>query len=149
MIAFLIILAALLIQTQLLPILGLKLDLLVLITIYFGLLYGWKRGLIVGLVSGLFQDVFSGGMLGLAPIGLAACGILAGYSRQMLLLRYWVVRISLVFVLTALNLGIYLVMLTFFYQKSFLQLFNSQWLLISLGNTIVAAVLFWLVDRYG
>ena len=148
MIIFLALLIVLLIQIQILPIFCIKLDLLALITIYGGLSYGWKRGLAVGLIAGLLQDIFSGGILGLAPVGLATCGILAGYSKTMLVLRYWIVRVCLVFILTALNLGIYLGLSIFLYQKSFLGLFGSQWLVICCGNTIIAAVLFWIMDKY-
>lgn len=148
MLTLLVILIVLLIQIQLLPILGIKLDLLALVTIYYGLLSGWKKGLGVGLTAGILQDIFSGGILGLAPVGLVICGILAGYSRRMLLLRYWIVRVMLIFILTALNLGIYSVLSALFYKKSLLEIFSSQWLVISLGNTIIAGVLFWVVDRY-
>lgn len=148
MIAFLALLAVLLVQIQILPVFCIKLDLLALVTIYWGLSYGWKRGLTVGLTAGLLQDIFSGGILGLGSVGLAICGILAGCSKAMLFLKYWIVRVCLVFILTALNLGIYLGLSVFLYQKSFLRLFGSQWLAISCGNTIIAAILFWLMDKY-
>lgn len=147
-VTFFVILITLLIQIQILPIFCLKLDLMALVTIYYGLLSGWKKGLFVGLIAGIFTDVFSGGVLGLSSFGLVICGVLAGYSKGMLLLRYWILRVSLVFVLTILNLCIYSILSVLFYGKSLLSIFNSQWLIISLGNAIVAAALFWIVDRH-
>lgn len=143
------ILLAFIVQIQILPILGLRLDILLFITLFYGFLYGWKTGAGVGLIIGLLQDIFSGGMLGLSSVGLIACGILAGYTRGMLLLRYWIVRVSLVFILTILNLLIYFGLSIIFSQNPFCSFFKTRWLLISFENTILAGVVFWLVDRYG
>lgn len=146
---FLLTLLVLVIQVQILPIFNVQLDLLILVTIYWGLVGGWQIGLWTGLMSGFIQDVYSGGVFGLAPIGFVMCGLLAGYSRKMLLLRYWPLRISLVFLLTALNLLIYLIMSSFFYDQSLFVLFKQQWFSICIGNTIIAALVFWFLDRRG
>lgn len=143
------ILLALVVQMQVLPVLGLKIDLLLFIALYFGFLHGWKTGAVVGLAVGLLQDIFSGGILGLAPIGLITCGLLAGYARGMLLLRYWIVRVSLVFILTVLNLVIYFGLSMIFSQNAFYSFFKTKWLVIGIENTILAGAVFWLVDRYG
>lgn len=127
---------------QFIPLLGLRVDLLAFVTIYFGLLSGWKRGLGTGLLAGILQDIFSGGVLGLAPIGLVTCGLLAGYSKKMLILRYWFVRVSLVFILTLLNMLIYFSLLLLFSQGDYLNVFKSQWLAVSLGNTVIAVIVF-------
>lgn len=126
-----------------------RLDLFLLTTLYCGFLYGWRRGCSVGLVTGLVQDVFSLGMLGLSPVGLVICGLLAGFARRVLLLRYWVIRIGLVFILTILNLLIYLGVANIFSQGGLYTIFRNNWLAIGTGNIIVAGVIFWLVDRYG
>ncbi len=143
-----VIIGSLILQIQLLPLVGIKLDLLVLVTIYWGLLHGWQVGLGVGLLAGLLQDTFSGGLLGLAPVGLISCGLLAGYCRRMLLLRYWIIRVGLVFLLTVLNLVVYLSLTTLFSQAHYLAIFRSAWFPLALGNTILAAVIFWVQDRY-
>jgi len=146
---FLIILSALLVQIQLAPALGLKLDLMAMAVIYLGMRYGWKRGLGAGITAGILQDIFSTGIFGITSIGLGICGVLAGYSRQTLLLRYWIVRIILVFLLTLLNLTLYLGISALFYKGTFLSLFSSQWFPICAGNTITAGILFWIIDKYG
>lgn len=136
-------------QVQLLPAIGLKLDLMILITVYWGLLRGWRVGLGVGLLVGILQDVFSGGPLGMSAVGLVVCGLLAGYCRRMLLLRYWLVRVSLVFLLTILNFIIYFSLLSFLSGTKSLYVLQDNWFVVSLGNTILAALVFWLQDRYG
>lgn len=143
------ILGVFLLQIQLLPLMGFRADLPVLATICLGFLYGWRRGLAFGLVSGFFKDVFSGGILGLFLICPAICGVLAGYSRRLLLLKFWIVRVGLVFILTLLNLTIDFLLLAAFHKKTFPELFNLRNLLIPLGNTIIAGILFWLMDRHG
>lgn len=149
MMAIFAIFAAFIIQSQTLHMVGVKLDLLLLTTLYYGFLYGWKAGAGVGLVAGLVQDVFSLGLLGLTPVGLVACGLLAGFARRLLLLRYWIVRVGLVFILTVLNLLIYISVTRIFSQTGLYTLFKNNWLIVSLSNTITAGVIFWLVDRYG
>lgn len=146
---FFTILVALIAQMQIFPILGLELDLLLVVTIYYGFLYGWKVGSGVGLVAGILQDIFSFGMLGMAPVGLVTCGLLAGYSRRVLILRYWIVRVGLVFVLTVLNMVVYLGVSNMLFQGELYVLLKAKWFVIGIGNAIVAGILFWLVDRYG
>lgn len=126
-----------------------KLDLFLLITLYCGFLYGWKRGCGVGLAAGLVQDVFSHGMLGLSSVGLVICGLLAGFARRVLLLRYWILRICLVFILSVLNQLVYLGAANIFSQGGLYTIFRSNWIAIGIGNTIAAGIIFWLVDRYG
>lgn len=137
------------IQTQVLSVLGLKLDLLLFITIYYGFLYGWKRGAVIGLFLGLLQDIFSGGLFGLAPIGLVSCGILAGYAGRMLLLRYWLVRVGLVFVFTIINLTIYLIAVRIFSEAELLLIFKKEWFITGILNTIIGGIVFLAVDKYG
>lgn len=146
---FFIILLAFIAQIQVLPILGFRLDLLLFVTIYYGFIYGWRFGAGIGLLVGLAQDIFSGGMLGLGPIGLVVCGLLAGYCKRMLILRYWIVRVGLVLILSILNLLIYFGLTNMFSQTRIYMVFRNNWLVVSLGNTIFAGAIFWLMDRYG
>lgn len=143
-----VIFAACIAQMQILPLAGVRFDLLLIVTCYYGFLYGINTGLVVGLVSGLAQDVFSGGVLGVAPAGLVLCGLLAGYTRKILLLRYWMLRVAIVFIFTILNLAVYSFLIGLFSQGDYLGLFKKHWFIISTGNSIIAGVLFWLVDRF-
>lgn len=144
---FFSIILAFIFQMQVLPVLGIRLDLLLFVTLYYGLLYGGTVGAGTGIVIGLFEDVFSGGMLGAAPIGLVICGLLAGYTRKVLLLRYWIIRVGLVFVLTMLNSVIYTTVSKMFFQIQLFSVFKIQWFAIALGNAVFAGLVFWLVDR--
>lgn len=134
-------------QTQILPVLGVKLDLFLFVTLYYGFLYGASAGTGIGIVTGLLQDVFSYGTLGIAPIGLVTCGLLAGYIKKTLLLRYRFVRIILVFILTILNLLIYAVCAKMFLQKDIFSEFAGNWFKIAGLNTVFAGIVFWLTDR--
>src|SRR5262247_2749858 len=63
-----VILLALLAQTS--PLLftvgpGLRVDLTLMVVVYLGLFWGWKRALVVGFLTGLCQDVLSSEVLGL------------------------------------------------------------------------------------
>ena len=146
---FFVILLTFIIQIQVLPLAGLRLDLLLLITVYYGFLYGSRLGAGIGLLVGLLSDVFSAGVFGLAPVGLVFCGILAGYTGRMLLLRYWIIRVSLVFIFTILNLAVYSAMTKTFSQTELFSIFAKQWFIIGILNTIIGGTIFWLVDKYG
>lgn len=148
MILFFWMLVAFILQTQVLPILGIKGDLLLFITVYTGFLYGWTRGMGTGFIAGLMQDLFSFGQLGLSSVGLVTCGMLAGYCRRTLLLRYWFMRVGLVFMFTILNLIIYLGIARLFSQDVYIIL-KADWLMVPIGNTIIGGIIFWVVDRYG
>jgi rod shape-determining protein MreD len=145
---FFSIILAFICQTQVLPIFGIKLDLFLFVTLYYGFLYGPNVGAGVGILTGLFQDVFSGGMLGVAPVGMIIVGFLAGQSRKILLLRYWFIRIVLVFVFTLLNMAIYLAINEAFFDTRFALVFKDYWFSVSIGNTVFAGIMFWLADRY-
>src|SRR5215831_9277059 len=44
---------------------GLRVDLTLMVVVYFGLFWGWKRALVLGFLTGLSQDVLSSEVLGL------------------------------------------------------------------------------------
>lgn len=144
---FFSILLALIFQMQVLPVLGIRLDLILFVTLYYGFLYGSTVGAGIGMVAGLLQDIFSCGILGASPVGLIICGLLAGYTRRTLFLRYWILRVCLVFAFSALNLAVYLAVLKIFFQADILPVFKNNWLALSIGNAIFAGLIFWLVDR--
>jgi len=142
-------LVAFVFQTQVLPVLGIKLDLFLFVTLYYGFLYGPNVGAGVGIFTGLFQDIFSGGMLGVSSVGMIITGFLAGESKKILLLRYWFIRVILVFVFTLLNMAIYLAINETFFDTNVVAVFKEYWFSVSIGNTVFAGILFWLADRYG
>src|SRR5215813_14350917 len=47
---------------------GLRVDLTLMVVVYFGLFWGWKRALVLGFLTGLSQDVLSSEVLGLGAL---------------------------------------------------------------------------------
>ncbi len=80
-----IIVVALLIQLTLInsiTILGLKPDLILVVVVIFSLLKGEKEGTISGFASGLLQDIFSTGLLGINALVKTVIGFICGILRE-------------------------------------------------------------------
>ena len=80
-----IIVVALLIQLTLInsiTILGLKPDLIMVVVVVFSLLKGEKEGTISGFASGLLQDIFSTGLLGINALVKTVIGFTCGILKE-------------------------------------------------------------------
>jgi rod shape-determining protein MreD len=80
-----IIVVALLIQLTLInaiTILGIKPDLIMVVVVIFSLLKGEKEGTISGFASGLLQDIFSTGLLGINALAKTVVGFTCGILRE-------------------------------------------------------------------
>ena len=80
-----IIVVALLIQLTLInsiTILGLKPDLILVVVVIFSLLKGEKEGTISGFASGLLQDIFSTGLLGINSLAKTVIGFTCGILKE-------------------------------------------------------------------
>jgi len=80
-----IIVVALLIQLTLInsiTILGLKPDLMMVVVVVFSLLKGEKEGTISGFASGLLQDIFSTGLLGINALAKTVIGFICGILKE-------------------------------------------------------------------
>jgi rod shape-determining protein MreD len=80
-----IIVVALLIQLTLInsiTILGLKPDLIMVVVVVFSLLKGEKEGSISGFASGLLQDIFSTGLLGINALAKTVVGFFCGIVKE-------------------------------------------------------------------
>ena len=80
-----IIVVALLIQLTLInsiTILGLKPDLIMVVVVVFSLLKGEKEGTISGFASGLLQDIFSTGLLGINALAKTVVGFFCGIVKE-------------------------------------------------------------------
>ncbi|MBA7490783.1 hypothetical protein ES702_01326 [subsurface metagenome] len=80
-----IIVVALLIQLTLInsiTILGLKPDLIMVVVVVFSLLKGAKEGTISGFASGLLQDIFSTGLLGINALAKTVIGFTCGILKE-------------------------------------------------------------------
>lgn len=80
-----IIVVALLIQLTLInsiTILGVKPDLIMIVVVVFSLLKGGKEGTISGFASGLLQDIFSTGLLGINALTKTVIGFTCGIFKE-------------------------------------------------------------------
>jgi rod shape-determining protein MreD len=80
-----IIVVALLIQLTLInsiTILGLKPDLIMVVVVVFSLLKGAKEGTVSGFASGLLQDIFSAGLLGINALAKTVIGFTCGILKE-------------------------------------------------------------------
>lgn len=80
-----IIVVALLIQLTLInsiTILGVKPDLIMIVVVVFSLLKGGKEGTISGFASGLLQDIFSTGLLGINALAKTVIGFTCGIFKE-------------------------------------------------------------------
>jgi len=80
-----IIVVALLIQLTLInsiTILGLKPDLIMIVVVVFSLMKGEKEGTISGFASGLLQDIFSIGLLGINAFAKTVIGFTCGLLKE-------------------------------------------------------------------
>lgn len=57
-------------------------DLVLIMTISYGLLKGPDEGLIFGLCAGLFVDLIAGGLIGVKTISKMAAGFVAGFMEK-------------------------------------------------------------------
>ncbi|MEA2086895.1 MAG: rod shape-determining protein MreD [Candidatus Caldatribacteriota bacterium] len=80
-----IIVVTLLIQLTLInsiTILGLKPDLIMVVVVVFSLLKGEKEGTVSGFASGLLQDIFSAGLLGINALAKTVVGFTCGIVKE-------------------------------------------------------------------
>ena len=80
-----IIVVALVIQLTLInsvTILGIKPDLILIVIVVFSLLKGAKEGTISGFTSGLLQDIFSTGLLGINALAKTVIGFTCGILKE-------------------------------------------------------------------
>jgi len=80
-----IIVVALLIQLTLInsvTILGLKPDLIMIVVVVFSMLKGAKEGTVSGFTSGLLQDIFSTGLLGINALAKTVIGFSCGIIKE-------------------------------------------------------------------
>ena len=80
-----IIIVALVIQLTLInlvTILGVKPDLIMVVVVVFSLRKGEKEGIISGFTSGLLQDIFSTGLLGINALAKTVVGFICGILKE-------------------------------------------------------------------
>ncbi len=94
-----IIVVALVIQLTLInsvTILGIKPDLILIVVVVFSLLKGAKEGTISGFTSGLLQDIFSTGLLGINALAKTVTGFTCGILKEKIFYEHILFLIPLI-----------------------------------------------------
>jgi rod shape-determining protein MreD len=95
-----------------LPIDGVTPDLMLVVVVMTALRQGAYRGMILGLVAGLVEDIATGRLIGMHALGLMFAGLAAGFLRRRLYPDPWF--IPMIAVLLGIVLQELVVVTTFF-----------------------------------
>ena len=111
------VLLLLLLQVTVLPILfsaAVHLDLLLILTVSSGLLFGREKAVGVGFLSGLLQDLAAGSLFGLHTLSKMAIGYLSGLAEQKVFKEHILLPMAAMLLATLLNSGLLLIFLAVF-----------------------------------
>lgn len=127
-----------------LPLFGVIPNLLLILTVCYGLLQGVYRGFYFGLLSGFCLDLAGSGILGINIIALGALGLGAGYLERVIFKGYLLVPICTVQVGTLLaELFSYLILLAFGWRIKFLSFLGATLLPLCLYHLILSAPVYY------
>ncbi|MCX7781062.1 MAG: rod shape-determining protein MreD [Negativicutes bacterium] len=148
-----LIIVTLALQSALLPVFafnGIKPDLLLIITVSAGLLYGKEHGVGVGFFAGLVQDLAAGGIFGLNTLTKILIGLLAGSAERKVFKEHILLPLTAMAVTTVLSYGAILVLLMLFgYKVNFVAAAVNNLPPQMLYNMIFSVPLHWVVYRLG
>lgn len=124
-------------------ILGVKPDLLLIVTTLYAVTYGAEKGFLVGLICGLVQDILSGSIY-FHTLSKALLGFIVGTFKESVFGTEETVALTAVFVATVTNYLLELLLLFFFFGKP---LASPSVILVSLiisclFNSILAPLIF-------
>lgn len=142
-------------QTAFLPLInfyGIGVDVLLLLTVSFGLLNGQRLGGLLGFMAGLLQDLASGTFLGMNTLSKMLIGYLFGLASQRVFKEKFFLPIMSAIVATFLNYFILAVlMLLLGYRFNFLQQLQMVFLPTVIYNSVAAfpvhLFVCWLCDK--
>lgn len=127
-----------------LPLFGVVPNLILLITICYGLLEGIRPGLYLGILGGLCLDLASSGILGINIIAMGALGLGAGYLERMVFKDYLLVPVCLVQIGTILaELFSCCILLAFGWRIDFLSFLGSTLLPLCLYHLILTGPIYY------
>ncbi|NLY90152.1 MAG: rod shape-determining protein MreD [Firmicutes bacterium] len=143
----LLVLFPLALQTVVFPhltLFGVVPNLILLITICYGLLKGIRPGLYLGILGGFCLDLASSGILGINIIALGALGYGAGYLERMVFKGYLLVPLCLVQIGTVLaELFSCCIMLAFGWRINFLAFLGTTLLPLCLYHLILTVPVYY------
>ncbi len=123
------------------------LDAFLLVVVFFAAKEGLLTGILVGAASGLVQDSFSGGIIGIHGFAKTLVGFMVGMLSTILLVENLIAQVLLLGMATLLNGAIIIgINYLFFHSpvKGFWETLSYQ----SLGNIGLGAVVFQSVKLY-
>lgn len=119
-------------------------NLILLITVCYGLLEGIGPGLYLGVLGGLCLDLAGSGILGVNVIALGALGFGAGYLERMVFKGYLLVPVCLVQLGTVLaELFAYCIMRAFGWRINFLSFLGSTLLPLCLYHLLLTGPVYY------
>ncbi|HHT49177.1 MAG TPA: rod shape-determining protein MreD [Firmicutes bacterium] len=127
-----------------LPLFGVVPNLVLMITICYGLLEGARPGLYLGILGGLCLDLASSGILGINIIVLGALGFGVGYLERMVFKGYLLVPLCLVQIGTVLaELISYCILRAFGWRINFLSFLGSTLLPLCLYHLLLTVPIYY------
>ncbi len=126
-------------------ILDAKPDLLLLLTAFFGIFYGWGAGLEAGFVSGLLKDIFSTDISGINTLTLSITGLVIGFFIPKFFKESRVTQVFLVFIFSLVSMLIHYIFTSLIARESGITLSEYLFFLIiptSTYTSILSIILF-------
>lgn len=140
-----------LLQTTLfssLKICGVKPDLILIVVLYASLWKGVRRGVVVGFIGGMLEDIVSGGLPGANAFAKLTVGLLCGLSPKKFYLGSKRVQIMAAFFGTFLAQTIYLLISRLLGEGRTLNSFGTIIFPAALYNALLAPFVFWCIRRF-
>jgi len=128
---------------------GLKPDLILLVVIVFSLLKGAEEGAISGFASGLVQDIFSSGLLGINALAKTVMGFICGVLKERIFAEHILFIIPVITFLVSISQSmlIFLVLHAFGVEYSLVWSLKQVALPEALYNSLLSPFIFLAVKR--
>jgi len=123
-------------------------DLILIMTISYGLLKGSDDGLVFGLCAGLFLDLIAGGLIGIKTISKLAAGFAAGFMEKNIFKDNLLVPIIAVFIGTIVFESFSIIMyIAFKANLNFFTIFIARIIPLAFINALIAPIIYYFLLR--
>lgn len=121
----------------------LKPDLLLILVVFFNLYLGIRHGLMTAFIAGFIRDSFSTHIFGLSIVSLLFCAYMTIFIKRYLnYIGSGSSRMMIVFLVSIVNVGIYFLLSSIFYDFSFRQTVLKFWFPEIVLTTLAAGYTF-------
>ncbi|HWW88146.1 MAG TPA: rod shape-determining protein MreD [Vicinamibacterales bacterium] len=120
-------------------------DLVLVVVVFVGLMWGPVAGLLAGTVAGLAQDALTSGVLGIGGLSKTIVGFLSGVIGTQFIVAAWLPRFVVFFGATAVNAAAFMGL----YALLDLRHFGTPYARVAwegLANAVIGLVLFQIVE---